>query len=111
MKPEKAASLKLKFLCVILLLAVPTLARADSGWVLKQSTLTYHVTHPLHEVAGGSHPAPGKGDSPEGGVNFSIAGRGEAVGSAATNRHPPQVHIAPGAQTTLWTGAPQRRAP
>ena len=52
MKPEKAASLKLKFLCVILLLAVPTLARADSGWVLKQSTLTYHVTHPLHEVAG-----------------------------------------------------------
>src|ERR1700685_3688341 len=34
---------------------------ADSQWVLKQSTLTYHVSHPLHESEGVSHAARGKG--------------------------------------------------
>jgi hypothetical protein len=30
---------------------------ADHTWVLKQSTLTYHVSHPLHQTDGVSHAA------------------------------------------------------
>ena len=37
-----------KILIAFLLVALPTFA-ADSQWVLKQSTLTYHVSHQLHE--------------------------------------------------------------
>jgi len=44
-----------------LMLALPGLARADSNWVLTVSTLTYHVTHPLHHAEGVSHAARGKG--------------------------------------------------
>ena len=49
-----------KILIVFLLVTLPTFA-ADSQWVLKQSTLTYHVSHPLHESEGVSHAARGKG--------------------------------------------------
>jgi hypothetical protein len=49
-----------KMLIVFLLVTLPTFA-ADSQWVLKQSTLTYHVSHPLHESEGVSHAARGKG--------------------------------------------------
>ena len=34
---------------------------ADTSWVLKQSTLVYHVSHPLHQTDGTSHGARGKG--------------------------------------------------
>ena len=39
----------------------PVMVRADSGWVLESSTLTYHISHPLHQVDGVSHDARGKG--------------------------------------------------
>jgi len=48
-------------LIAFFLLAVPTLAQTDSQWALQQSTLTYHVSHPLHQVEGVSHAARGKG--------------------------------------------------
>ena len=45
-----------------LVLMLPRLAIAASGnWVLDQSTLTYHVSHPLHHVQAASHAARGKG--------------------------------------------------
>ena len=38
-----------KILISFSLLALPQLATAaDSQWLLEQSTLTYHVSHPLH---------------------------------------------------------------
>jgi hypothetical protein len=47
-----------KNLIWILLLALPKiLLAADTQWVLAQSTLTYHVSHPLHETDGVSHAA------------------------------------------------------
>jgi hypothetical protein len=49
-----------------LLLALPKLFAADHQWVLKQSTLTYHVSHPLHQSDGVSHAARGKGICHEG---------------------------------------------
>jgi hypothetical protein len=36
-------------------LALSPVAGGDSQWVLEQSTLTYHVSHPLHESEGVSH--------------------------------------------------------
>ena len=36
---------------------------ADTQWVLQQCTLTYHVSHPLHQTDGISHAARGKGTS------------------------------------------------
>ncbi|HUZ04532.1 MAG TPA: hypothetical protein VMU62_04170 [Acidobacteriaceae bacterium] len=33
----------------------------DSQWALEQSTLTYHMSHPLHQVDGVSNAAKGKG--------------------------------------------------
>ena len=50
-----------KLLATLLLLALSPLARAQSQWVLEQSTLAYHVSHPLHESEGVSHAARGKG--------------------------------------------------
>ena len=47
-------------LLAIALLASPLIA-ADGQWVLEQSALTYHVSHPLHESEGVSHAARGKG--------------------------------------------------
>ena len=98
MKREKAASLNLKFLAVFLFLAIPAVARADSGWLLKQSTLTYHVTHPLHEVAGVSHAARGKGECQAGVCNFLIAVPVKSFASGDTNRDLHMLQIVRGAQ-------------
>ena len=54
-------------------LALSTLAQTDSQWVLEQSTLTYHVSHPLHQTEGVSHAARGKGVCHAGQCDFLIA--------------------------------------
>ena len=41
---------KITIACILLLLA--TIASAADQWVLDQSTLTYHVSHPLHQSEG-----------------------------------------------------------
>ena len=98
MKRVKTAFLYLKFLTVFLFLAIPAVARADSGWLLKQSTLTYHVTHPLHEVAGVSHAARGKGECQAGQCNFLIAVPVKSFASGDTNRDLHMLQIVRGAQ-------------
>jgi hypothetical protein len=45
---------------LFLVLALPPPAGADSQWVLERSTITYHVSHPLHETEGVSHAARGE---------------------------------------------------
>jgi hypothetical protein len=62
-----------KMLIAVLLLGCPTFAQTDSQWVLEQSTLTYHVSHPLHQVDGVSHAAKGKGVCHAGQCDFLIA--------------------------------------
>src|ERR1039457_1407851 len=56
-----------------LLLLASRLAQADSQWVLEQSTLTYHVSHPLHQSEGVSKAARGKGVCEAGQCDFLIA--------------------------------------
>lgn len=75
-----------KLALIALLLAIPQLARADTQWVLAQSTLTYHVTHPLHEVDGVSHAAKGKGICHAGQCDFLIAAPVKSFDSGDSNR-------------------------
>ncbi len=56
------------------LAALPRLASAaDTQWVLDQATLSYHVSHPLHQTEGVSKAAKGKGVCHAGQGDFLIA--------------------------------------
>ena len=81
-----------------LILALPKLARADSQWVLEQSTLTYHVVHPLHHVEGVSHGARGKGLCHDGVCNFLAAVPVKTFYSGDTNRDLHMLEVVRGAQ-------------
>ena len=37
-----------KIMMAVLLLVFPKLIPADSQWILEKSTLSYHMSHPLH---------------------------------------------------------------
>src|ERR1039457_4858304 len=69
-----------------LLLLASRLAQADSQWVLEQSTLTYHVSHPLHQSEGVSKAARGKGVFQAGQCDFLIAVPVKSFDSGDSNR-------------------------
>jgi hypothetical protein len=71
---------------------------ADSQWVLQQSTLTYHVSHPLHQVDGVSHAAKGKGVCHGGQCDFLIAVPVKSFDSGDSNRDLHMLQAARGAQ-------------
>lgn len=71
---------------VFTFLGLPTFAQTDSQWVLDQSTLTYHVSHPLHQVEGVSHAAKGKGVCHAGQCDFLIAVPVKSFDSGDSNR-------------------------
>jgi len=75
-----------KFLLAFLLVALPAFAQANSQWVLEQSTLTYHMSHPMHEVDGISHAAKGKGVCHAGQCDFLIAVPVKSFDSGDSNR-------------------------
>jgi hypothetical protein len=70
------------------LVPLPRVARAqrESQWVLETSTLTYHVSHPLHHVEGTSHAARGKGVCRAGMCDFLIAVPVQSFDSGDSNR-------------------------
>jgi hypothetical protein len=92
-----------KLLMAVLLLAPPTLAGADSQWVLGQSTLTYHVSHPLHQSEGISHAARGKGVCHAGQCDFLIAVPVKSFDSGDSNRDLHMLQVTHGAQFPLVT--------
>jgi hypothetical protein len=49
------------------------LLAANTQWILEQSTLSYHVSHPLHKTNGVSKAARGKGVCHEGQCDFVVA--------------------------------------
>lgn len=76
-----------KFLVVAMLIAaLPLLAQSRTTWALVQSTLTYHMTHPIHDVDGVSRAAKGKGICEAGQCNFLIAAPVKSFTSGDTNR-------------------------
>lgn len=73
-------------------------AQADSQWVLDHSTLSYHMSHPMHEVDGVSHDARGKGNCHAGECQFLIAVPVKSFDSGDTNRDLHMLETTRGAQ-------------
>jgi len=82
-------------------LALASLGAADGQWVLASSTLSYHVSHPLHQSEGVSHQAKGKGVCQAGQCNFLIAVPVKSFASGDTNRDLHMVQVTRGAQFPL----------
>jgi|ERR1700687_1105324 len=85
------------------LLALSTLAIADSEWVLQQCILTYHVSHPLHQSEGVSHAARGKGVCHAGQCDFLIAVPVKSFDSGDSNRDIHMVQVTRGAEFPMVT--------
>jgi hypothetical protein len=90
-------------LLAILLLPLPTCAPAyaqapDQTWLLDQSTLTYHMSHPMHEVDGASHAARGKGVCNAGQCDFLVAAAVKSFDSGDSNRDLHMIQTTRGAQ-------------
>src|SRR5579864_8466262 len=94
---------KIKLLIPFLFWALCGLASADSQWILDQSTLTYHVSHPLHQVDGVSHAARGKGVCHEGQCDFLIAVPVKSFDSGDSNRDLHMLQVTRGAQYPMVT--------
>ena len=90
-----------KRLLIAILLALPVkpaLAQTDRKWILDQSTLTYHVSHPLHQTEGVSHEARGKGVCHAGQCDFLIAVPVKSFDSGDSNRDLHMLQVTRGAK-------------
>jgi hypothetical protein len=88
----------------LLLFLLPQLASAaDSQWTLQQGTLTYHVSHPLHQSEGVSHEVRGKGVCHAGQCDFLIAVPVKSFDSGDSNRDLHMIQVTRGAQFPMVT--------
>jgi hypothetical protein len=90
--------MKKPVLAVFILLGPMAFCQTDSQWVLAQSTLTYHVSHPLHQVDGVSHAARGKGACHAGQCDFLIAVPVKSFDSGDSNRDLHMLQVVRGGQ-------------
>lgn len=74
------------------------LAAADKQWVLQQGTLSYHVSHKLHDTDGVSHDVRGKGICHESDCDFLIAVPVKSFDSGDSNRDLHMIQVTRGAQ-------------
>jgi hypothetical protein len=84
-----------------LVFATLRLSGADAQWVLDQSTLSYHVSHPLHQTDGVSKQARGKGACHSGQCDFLIAVPVKSFDSGDSNRDLHMLQVTRGAQFPL----------
>lgn len=94
---------KIALIALLSLLAIPAFAQTDSQWTLEQSTLSYHVSHPLHQVDGVSHAARGKGICHAGQCDFLIAVPVKSFDSGDSNRDLHMLQVARGGQFPMVT--------
>jgi hypothetical protein len=92
-----------KILPLFLLLALPNVLAADRQWVLKQSRITYHVSHPLHQTEGVSRAARGKGVCHEGQCDLLIAVPVKSFDSGDSNRDLHMIQVTRGAEFPMVT--------
>jgi hypothetical protein len=89
-------------LCLISTVAfvavLPAVAQQDQQWVADQSTLSYHMSHPMHQVDGVSHDAKGKGICHDGQCQILIAVPVKTFDSGDTNRDLHMIEAVRGAQ-------------
>src|SRR3984885_14616220 len=86
-----------------LMAGLPVFPQTDTQWVLQQSTLTYHVSHPLHQVEGASHEARGKGVCHAGQCEFLVAVPVKSFDSGDSNRDLHMLQVTRGAQFPMVT--------
>lgn len=90
------------FALAALLAVVPALAQSNAqqrtDWALAQSTLTYHMVHPMHDVDGVSHAAKGEGICQGGQCNILIAAPVKSFDSGDSNRDLHMIEAVRGAQ-------------
>src|SRR6202166_3597230 len=87
-----------KILIALVFFGLPAFAQTGSQWTLEQSTLTYHVSHPLHQVDGVSHAARGKGVCHAGACDLLIAVPVKSFDSGDSNRDLHTLQVARGGQ-------------
>lgn len=93
-----------KILLLLFALTFPHLApAADGQWVLAQSTLTYHVSHPLHQTDGVSRAARGKGVCHDGQCDFLVAVPVKSFDSGDSNRDIHMIQVTRGAEFPMIT--------
>ena len=80
-----------------------SLAAADGQWILDQCTLTYHVSHPLHQTDGVSHAARGKAVCNAGQCDFLIAVPVKSFDSGDSNRDLHMIQVTRGAEFPMVT--------
>jgi hypothetical protein len=94
--------MKLRFLAAAMLLAaVASFGQTASQWGLVQSSLSYRVTSPVHEVNGTSTAAKGKGVCQNGQCDFLVAAPVRSFSSGDTNRDLHMLEATRGAQNPM----------
>ena len=86
---------------IALLLASPAAGQRGAQWVLEKSTLTYHVSHPLHDTDGVSHAARGKAVCQAGQCDILIAAPVKSFDSGDSNRDLHMLQATRGAEFPL----------
>jgi hypothetical protein len=102
-KPTFLAARFFPTFIVLVLIAAASAQAADSQWVLAESTLTYHVSHPLHQTDGVSHSARGKGVCHDGQCDFLVAVPVKSFDSGDSNRDLHMIQVTRGAQFPMVT--------
>lgn len=88
----------MRFGIALLFLTAAVSAQAQNQWILQQSSITWHITHPVHEVDGTSHAAKGKGNCAGGACDFLIAVPLNTFSSGDSNRDLHMLQTVRGAQ-------------
>jgi len=88
---------------LVFLLPLSTAAQGSAEWVLEKSTLTYHVSHPLHDTDGVSHAARGKAVCQAGQCDVLIAAPVKSFDSGDSNRDLHMLQATRGAEFPLVT--------
>lgn len=92
-----------KFIIPVFALLLSGIASADDQWILDQCTLTYHVSHPLHQTDGVSHAARGKAVCHAGECDFLIAVPVKSFDSGDSNRDLHMIQVTRGAEFPMVT--------
>jgi hypothetical protein len=97
MMPMRRTPLLAFLICAIPVFAQTTV-QTDQSWTLGESTLAYHMSHPIHEVDGISHGARGKGVCHAGQCDFLVAAPVKSFDSGDSNRDLHMLQVTRGAE-------------
>ena len=89
--------MKITLLATLLLFSPLAFTQSPETWLLTQSTLSYHMSHPVHQVDGVSHGARGKGVCDAGTCEFLVAAPVKSFDSGDTNRDEHMIQVTRGA--------------